>query len=120
MTQEEKHVELLKAAYQKWHDSKAGSIDYWLGLMTDDIKFRSLGAGAAEIEFTRTSTCKEEVKRYFAGLTSDWEMIHYLIDEYIAQGERVVAGVDTRLIVYARRPSEARHPVTHVVGEREF
>lgn len=91
MTQEEKHVELLKAAYQKWHDSKAGSVDYWLGLMTDDIKFRSLGAGAAEIEFTRTSTCKEEVKRYFAGLTSDWEMIHYLIDEYIAQGERVVA-----------------------------
>jgi hypothetical protein len=69
MTQEEKHVELLKAAYQKWHDSKAGSVDYWLGLMTDDIKFRSLGAGAAEIEFTRTSTCKEEVKRYFAGLT---------------------------------------------------
>jgi len=46
MTQEEKHVELLKAAYQKWHDSKAGSVDYWLGLMTDDIKFRSLGAGA--------------------------------------------------------------------------
>ncbi|HEX7233198.1 MAG TPA: hypothetical protein VF452_22640 [Candidatus Binatia bacterium] len=70
MTQEQKNVELLKAAYQKWHETKAGSVDHWLGVMTDDIKFGSLGAGAAEIEFTRTSTSKEEVKRYFAGLTA--------------------------------------------------
>ena len=54
MTQEEKHVELLKAAYQKWHDSKADSVDYWLGLMTDDIKFRSLGAGTLDVQIGRS------------------------------------------------------------------
>jgi len=91
MSQEETHVSLLKEAYQKWHDSKAGSADHWLSLMTDDIQFRSLAAGAARMEFTRTSTCKDDVKDYFAQLTSNWEMIRYNIDEYIAQGDRVVA-----------------------------
>jgi ketosteroid isomerase-like protein len=31
------------------------------------------------------------VKHYFAGLTADWEMIYFRVDEYIAQGDRVVA-----------------------------
>ena len=31
------------------------------------------------------------MKHYFAGLTSEWEMIYYRVDEYIAQGDRVVA-----------------------------
>ena len=91
MSQEEMHVSLLKAAYKKWHETKAGSAEHWLALMTDDIQFRSLGRGAPKMEFTRTSTCKEEVKGYFSQLTSEWEMIHYTIDEYIAQGDRVVA-----------------------------
>ena len=91
MSREERHVSLLKAAYKKWHETKAGSVEHWLELMTDDIQFRSLGSGAPKVEFTRTSTCKEEVKGYFSQLTSEWEMIHYTIDEYIAQGDRVVA-----------------------------
>ena len=91
MNREETHIELLKQAYQQWNDTKAGSVEHWLALMTDDIRFRSLAAGAAQMEFTRTSACKDDVKRYFAELTSQWEMKHYVIDEYIAHGERVVA-----------------------------
>jgi uncharacterized protein len=91
MTREETHLELLKEAYKKWHDTKAGSVDHWLGLMTDDVEFRSLAAGAAQMEFTGTSRCKDDVKRYFAELTSQWEMKYYAVDEYIAQGDRVVA-----------------------------
>lgn len=91
MSQEETHVSLLREAYQKWHDTKAGSADHWLELMTDDIRFGSLASGAAKMEFTRTSSCKEEVKEYFSQLTNQWEMIHYTIREYIAQGDRVVA-----------------------------
>ena len=34
---------------------------------------------------------KKELKGYFSQLTSEWEMIHYTIDEYIAQGDQVVA-----------------------------
>jgi ketosteroid isomerase-like protein len=91
MSREETHTELLKQAYKQWNDTKAGSVEHWLALMTDDIRFRSLAAGAAQMEFTRTSTCKDDVKRYFAELTSQWEMKHYVVDEYTAQGERVVA-----------------------------
>jgi len=91
MSQEDTHINLLKEAYKRWHDTKAGSVDHWLGLMTDDVQFRSLAAGAARMEFTRTSTCKDEVKAYFSQLGSQWEMIHYTINEYIAQRDRVVA-----------------------------
>jgi uncharacterized protein len=91
MSREETQIELLKEAYKKWHESKAGSVDHWLALMTDDVNFRSLAGGAAPMEFTRTSTCKQDVERYFADLTSQWKMREYVIDEYIAQGERVVA-----------------------------
>jgi hypothetical protein len=85
------NVAILKDAYQRWHDSKAGSVDHWLDLMTDDVQFHSLAAGAIEMQFTCPSCCKDEVKHYFAGLNSEWEMIYYHVVEYIAQGDRVVA-----------------------------
>lgn len=91
MSEESKNIEILKDAYRRWHETKAGSVDHWLHLMTDDVNFRSLAEGAKTMEFTRTSSCKDEVKHYFAGLTADWEMLYYRIDEYIAQGDRVVA-----------------------------
>ena len=91
MSAETDNVAVLKDAYQGWHDTKASSVDHWLSLMTDDVKFRSLAAGAQTMEFTRTSRSKQEVKNYFAGLSADWQMIYYRIDEYIAQADRVVA-----------------------------
>ena len=87
----DENIAALKAAYQKWHDSGGGSADYWLGLITEDVQFRSLTEGAKAMEFTRRSICKDEVKRYFAGLAEDWKMNFYRVDEYIAQGDRVVA-----------------------------
>ena len=91
MTKEDTHVSLLREAYKKWHDTRAGSVDHWLELMTEDIQFRSLAGGAAKMEFTRTSSCKDEVKHYFDQLTSQWQMKHFRVDEFIAQGDRVVA-----------------------------
>ena len=91
MSTEDSNVAVLKEAYRQWHDTKGESVDHWLALMTDDVKFRSLAEGARPMEFTRASTCKDDVRRYFAGLTEDWQMIYYRTDEYIAQGDRVVA-----------------------------
>ena len=79
------NIETLKDAYQRWHNTRGGSVDHWLKLMTDDVQFRSLAGGAVEMQFTRPSCCKEDVVQYFAGLTSEWEMIYYRVDEYIAQ-----------------------------------
>ncbi len=91
MSTEESNVAVLKEAYRKWRETEAGSVDHWLDLMTDDVQFRSLAEGAKPMAFTRRSTCKNDVKRYFDGLTGEWKMISYEIDEYIAQGDRVVA-----------------------------
>lgn len=71
MSEENANVQILKDAYQRWHDTKAGSIDHWLSLMTDDVQFRSLASGARAMEFTRESCCKNDVVQYFAGLTND-------------------------------------------------
>ena len=91
MSEDKGNLVALKEAYRLWHDTKAGSVDHWLNLMTDDVIFRSLADGAQNMEFTRLSTCKQDVKSYFVGLTADWEMIHYRVDEYIAEGDRIVA-----------------------------
>jgi len=91
MSTEDSNVTVLKEAYRQSHDTKGGSVDHWLTLMTDDVKFRSLAEGTKPMEFTCTSSCKSDVERYFAGLTEDWQMNYYRMDEYIAQGDRVVA-----------------------------
>lgn len=90
MGNENSNVAALKDAYRQWHETRGGNTAHWLALMTDDVKFRSLADGAKTMEFTCMACGKDDVKRYFAGLSADWEMIHYTVDEYIAQGDRVV------------------------------
>jgi hypothetical protein len=110
VTDENQNVASLKEAYRLWYDTKAGSVDHWLNLMTDDVKFRFLAEGAKTMEFTRTSTCKDEVKRYFAGLTGDWEMVYYRIDEYIAKA--------TAWSHWARSPSKINTPAKSLKRQR--
>jgi ketosteroid isomerase-like protein len=87
---EARNVETLKAAYKKWHDTKGGSVDHWMGLIADDVRFGSLARGAEPVAFATTYTNKQALKSYFDGLLGSWEMLHYATDEYIAQGESVV------------------------------
>jgi hypothetical protein len=91
MNQEDANVELLREAYLKWHETRGGSANHWLERMADNIRFQSLAGGAPRMEFTRTSTSKSDVRGYFSQLTSQWEMIYFTVDEFIAQGDRVVA-----------------------------
>jgi ketosteroid isomerase-like protein len=58
--------------------------------MSHGVRYRSLAGGAPGLEFSRDCANRDEVMRYFAGLAHDWEMIHYTVDELIAQGDRVV------------------------------
>lgn len=89
MDQEQENIAKLQEVYRQWNDTKGASIQAWLDLMTDDIRFRSLAGGAAPLEFTLECRSKEDVGRYFQGLGADWEMIHYTPEDYIAQGDRV-------------------------------
>ena len=87
---EDDNVKILKEAYQYWSDHKEGSFEYWMDLMADNIQLNSIADGRKGMEFSRPCCCKQDVVRYFEELASEWEMIHYTVNEFIAQGERVV------------------------------
>lgn len=92
MSPEDRNVAILRNAYQTWHDTKAGSVDCWLGFIADELNFGSLAQGRPDsLAFTCTRNTREGVASYLCELTRDWEMIDYVVDNYVAQGDRVVA-----------------------------
>jgi ketosteroid isomerase-like protein len=89
MGSEARNVEILKDAYGRWHDSKGGSVDHWMELVADNIQFGSLAQGAPVMRFARDYDGRSTLRGYFEGLLADWEMIHYTVDEFVAQGDAV-------------------------------
>jgi ketosteroid isomerase-like protein len=81
----------LKAAYARWQDTKGGSVAHWMAMMADDIRFASLAAGPPQATYLTTYERKAALLVYFEGLARDWTMIHYTIDEYVVDGDVVVA-----------------------------
>jgi uncharacterized protein len=91
MSDEARNVEILKAAYQRWSDSKGGSAEDWLKICADNIAFGSLAQGALEgARFLTAYNSRDALKEYFAGLARDWEMIEYVAERFVAQGDSVV------------------------------
>ena len=89
MSETARNIELLKEAYQRWHDSKGESVDHWMSIVADDIRFGSIARGAAPLAFTQPVSNKEQLRGYFDGLVGDWQMIHYTINNYVADGDLV-------------------------------
>jgi ketosteroid isomerase-like protein len=85
------NVAILKRAYSDWDNSKGAGTDYMMAVFHKDVQFTSLADGAEEVAFTSSRSGKEEFLTYIDGLTRDWEMIFYRVNDYIAQGDRVVA-----------------------------
>lgn len=92
MSVESDNVAILKRGYEDWDNSKGAGTDYLMNIFHNDVQFMSLADGVAEeVAFTKSHKGKDNFLTYVDGLTRDWEMIFYRIDEYIAQGDRVVA-----------------------------
>jgi uncharacterized protein len=91
MSVEADNIAILKRAYSDWDNSKGAGTDYMMDLFHKDVQFTSLADGAEGVAFTSSRKGKEEFLNYIDGLTRDWEMIFYRVDDYIAQGDRVVA-----------------------------
>ncbi len=87
---EQQNVEILRRGYALWNDTKADSVAHWLDLIADDVQWRSIADGATGMEFTGACKSKADVERYFAELAGQWAMNYYTVDEFIAQGDRVV------------------------------
>ena len=84
------NLSTLKNAYRMWDESKADSVEHWMNLIADDVCWKSLGDGADGLEFSQACNCKHDVERYFSKLAAEWEMLHYTVDEFISQGDRIV------------------------------
>ena len=90
MSDPARNVEVLKDAYQRWADTKGGSVDHWMDLVSEDVRFGSIARGAPEMQFATTYDNRTALRGYFEGLLSDWEMLHYTVDEFVADGDAVV------------------------------
>src|SRR5262249_20172833 len=86
-----RNVEALKTAYKNWSDTRGGRADPWLKICADEIAFGSPAQGASQgANYLTAYRSRDALKEYFAGLTRDWEMIEYVVEHLVAQGDRVV------------------------------
>jgi hypothetical protein len=91
MADEARNVDVLKKAYQRWHDTRGGSADEWIALCADNIAFGSIAQGAvAGAHYLTAYQSRNALSEYFAGIARDWEMIEYVAERFVAQDDRVV------------------------------
>lgn len=91
MADEARNVEILKKAYRRWHDTKAGSADEWIAICADNISFGSIAQGnVASAHYLTAYQSRNALSEYFAGINRDWEMIEYVTEKFVAQGDSVV------------------------------
>jgi len=90
MSEEERNVILLKDAYTHWANSKGDSADHWMSIMTDRIKFGSIAEGAKGADYLTSYQSRDEIVQYFAGIKRDWDMLEFVSEHFVAQGDRVV------------------------------
>jgi uncharacterized protein len=89
MGDEARNVGLLKEAYKLWHDTKGGSVDHFMSMVSDDIKFGSLARGKPPLAFTAAVSNKQALRAFFDALLGDFAMIHYTVEDYVAAGDIV-------------------------------
>ncbi len=88
---ENRRVKLPRDCYRRWHDSKGSDPDIWLPLLDEPFELYSVCDGRPGAEFTAACACREDVTRYLGGLARDWAMDYFRMDEFVAQGDTVVA-----------------------------
>ena len=83
------NIERLRAAYQVWHDSKGARSDAWLDLLSDQVRFRSMGGASPLLAFAEERRGKADAVVYFTGLTKDWTMVHWTPETFVNEGDRI-------------------------------
>ena len=90
MSNEAANVATLKEAYRRWHDTRGGCVDHLMTIFDEKIRFGSLAQGPPVMAFAANYSNRDALRGYFDGLVAEWEMIHYTVDEFVAQGDTVV------------------------------
>lgn len=84
-------VNQIRSRYREWdrNEDKGAAARKFIDLMADDASFRSIGAGAEAMLFTRDHSAKDKVRAYFEGLAQDWSMIFFNVRTFLVQGNTV-------------------------------
>jgi ketosteroid isomerase-like protein len=90
MSDEASNVAVLKEAYRVWRESRGSSVDHWMGICDENIRFGSIAQGAPRVAYMTEYKARDQLAQYFEGLKRDWEMIEFKADQFVAQGDRVV------------------------------
>lgn len=134
MSQEERNTGLLREAYGRWAACKnneaaiMAAAEHWVSLFADKVDFGSMGAAIDALKFSRSASTRAEVAQYLADISLDWEMVDYVVKDYVAQGDRVVALCDvawknrhTRKVVFTPKADSWRFSSEgQVIGYYEY
>jgi uncharacterized protein len=90
MSDEARNTAILADAYRRWSESRGASADHWISICAPDIRFGSIAETVPSVDYMTDYRSRDELGAYFVGLTRDWEMVAYRVDNFVAQGDRVV------------------------------
>jgi uncharacterized protein len=90
VSDEAENVAILKQAYAKWSASKGASADDWMAIFDDQIKFGSIAEGGHGAAYLNAYRSRNDLVEYFGGISRDWDMLEYVTENFVAQGDRVV------------------------------
>jgi ketosteroid isomerase-like protein len=83
-------VTLLEGAYARWDQTKGGSAREVLELFADNVEMRSVLSPIVGSRLAGTHRSREQASDYFTALAEDWEMLHFEVDRFVADGDDVV------------------------------
>jgi ketosteroid isomerase-like protein len=70
--------------------SCGASVDHWMSICDESIRFGSIAQAPPVAAYLADYGGRAALGQYFDGLRRDWEMVDYVVDEFVAQGGRVV------------------------------
>src|SRR5262245_1883896 len=86
----EQNIALLRGLYKRWTETKGSNVDEILGLLADDVVWRSIANGLHGLNFAKEPLTKPNVRSYFENLGKDWELVFFDVERMIAQNNSVV------------------------------
>ena len=86
-TQRNPNAAALERLYSRWNETKGAAADEVLELLDDQIEMRSVLSAEMPTELAGHKTTRAQAGEYFAALARDWEMVDYVVDQFIADGE---------------------------------
>ncbi len=80
----------VRAAYERWQDSRGGDSDPFMAMLDEDFEMASVLDPPELHEMACDRQGLDRVRDYFAALADDWEMIDFPTEQLVEQGDTVV------------------------------